>query len=53
VYFATFTGNTLLNTAIAPGIRIGFIVTPQNLIEQLTRLRRMTGRQGVSRLTKR
>lgn len=31
---------------IAPGIRVGFIVAPQNLIEQLTRLRRMIDRQG-------
>lgn len=31
---------------IAPGIRIGFIVAPQNLVEQLTRLRRMIDRQG-------
>jgi len=31
---------------IAPGIRIGFAVAPQNLIVQLTRLRRMIDRQG-------
>ncbi|HJP63692.1 MAG TPA: PLP-dependent aminotransferase family protein, partial [Mucilaginibacter sp.] len=31
---------------IAPGIRIGFVVAPQNLIVQLTRLRRMIDRQG-------
>ncbi|HTI59863.1 PLP-dependent aminotransferase family protein [Mucilaginibacter sp.] len=31
---------------IAPGIRIGFVVAPQNLIIQLTRLRRMIDRQG-------
>jgi GntR family transcriptional regulator/MocR family aminotransferase len=31
---------------IAPGIRIGFAVAPQNLIIQLTRLRRTIDRQG-------
>jgi len=31
---------------IAPGIRIGFAIAPQNLIVQLTRLRRMIDRQG-------
>ena len=31
---------------IAPGIRIGFVVAPQNLLTQLTRLRRMIDRQG-------
>jgi len=31
---------------IAPGIRIGFVVAPQNLMEQLKRLRRMIDRQG-------
>lgn len=31
---------------IAPGIRIGFMVAPQNLILQLSRLRRMIDRQG-------
>lgn len=31
---------------IAPGIRIGFVLAPQNLILQLTRLRRMIDRQG-------
>lgn len=31
---------------IAPGIRIGFVVAPQNLITQLKRLRRMIDRQG-------
>jgi GntR family transcriptional regulator/MocR family aminotransferase len=31
---------------IAPAIRIGFMVAPQNLIEQLTRLRRLVDRQG-------
>jgi GntR family transcriptional regulator/MocR family aminotransferase len=31
---------------IAPGIRIGFAVAPQNLIVQLKRLRRMIDRQG-------
>ena len=31
---------------IAPGIRIGFAVAPQNLIIQLKRLRRMIDRQG-------
>ena len=31
---------------IAPGIRIGFIVAPQNLLTQVTRLRRMIDRQG-------
>ncbi|MFB9843406.1 MocR-like pyridoxine biosynthesis transcription factor PdxR [Mucilaginibacter ginsenosidivorans] len=31
---------------IAPGIRIGFVAAPQNLIAQLTRLRRMIDRQG-------
>jgi GntR family transcriptional regulator / MocR family aminotransferase len=31
---------------IAPGIRIGFAVAPQNLIIQLTRLRRTVDRQG-------
>jgi GntR family transcriptional regulator/MocR family aminotransferase len=31
---------------IAPGIRIGFMVAPQNLIMQLTRLRRIIDRQG-------
>jgi len=31
---------------IAPGIRVGFVAAPQNLIEQLARLRRMIDRQG-------
>jgi len=31
---------------IAPGIRIGFAIAPQNLMLQLTRLRRMIDRQG-------
>ncbi|HTE00659.1 MAG TPA: PLP-dependent aminotransferase family protein [Mucilaginibacter sp.] len=31
---------------IAPGIRIGFVVAPANLLTQLTRLRRMIDRQG-------
>jgi GntR family transcriptional regulator/MocR family aminotransferase len=31
---------------IAPGIRIGFVVAPENLIVQLTRLRKMIDRQG-------
>jgi GntR family transcriptional regulator/MocR family aminotransferase len=31
---------------IAPGIRIGFVAAPQNLIMQLARLRRMIDRQG-------
>jgi len=31
---------------IAPGIRIGFVAAPQNLIEPLARLRRMIDRQG-------
>jgi GntR family transcriptional regulator/MocR family aminotransferase len=31
---------------IAPGIRIGFLVAPQNLITQLARLRRTIDRQG-------
>lgn len=31
---------------IAPGIRVGFVAAPQNLIVQLTRLRRMIDRQG-------
>jgi GntR family transcriptional regulator / MocR family aminotransferase len=31
---------------IAPGIRIGFVVAPQNLIIQLARLRRTIDRQG-------
>ncbi|HZY37184.1 MAG TPA: PLP-dependent aminotransferase family protein [Mucilaginibacter sp.] len=31
---------------IAPGIRVGFVVAPSNLIEQLTQLRRMIDRQG-------
>jgi GntR family transcriptional regulator/MocR family aminotransferase len=31
---------------IAPGIRIGFVVAPENLVIQLTRLRRMIDRQG-------
>ncbi len=31
---------------IAPGIRIGFVVAPQNLIIQLAKLRRMIDRQG-------
>lgn len=31
---------------VAPGIRIGFVVAPQNLIIQLKRLRRMIDRQG-------
>ncbi len=31
---------------IAPGIRIGFVVAPQNLMTQLKRLRRMIDRQG-------
>ena len=31
---------------IAPGIRVGFVVAPSNLINQLTRLRRMIDRQG-------
>jgi GntR family transcriptional regulator/MocR family aminotransferase len=31
---------------IAPGIRIGFAVAPQNLMVQLKRLRRMIDRQG-------
>jgi GntR family transcriptional regulator/MocR family aminotransferase len=31
---------------IAPGIRIGFMVAPQNLIQQATRLRRIIDRQG-------
>jgi GntR family transcriptional regulator/MocR family aminotransferase len=31
---------------IAPGIRIGFMVAPPNLIEQATRLRRIIDRQG-------
>src|SRR3569833_3181025 len=31
---------------IAPGIRIGFVAAPQNLIGQLARLRRMIDRQG-------
>src|SRR5260370_33102597 len=37
---------------IAPGIRIGFVAAPQNLIEQLTRLRRMIDRQGGQMLEK-
>ena len=31
---------------IAPGIRIGFIISPKNLIVQATRLRRLIDRQG-------
>lgn len=31
---------------IAPGIRIGFVAAPQNLVMQLARLRRMIDRQG-------
>ncbi len=31
---------------IAPGIRIGFMVAPQNLIQQAVRLRRIIDRQG-------
>ena len=31
---------------IAPAIRIGFLVGPENLIEQATRLRKMVDRQG-------
>jgi GntR family transcriptional regulator/MocR family aminotransferase len=31
---------------IAPGIRIGFVAAPQNLILQLAKLRRMIDRQG-------
>ena len=31
---------------IAPGIRIGFVAAPQNLITQLAKLRRMIDRQG-------
>ncbi len=31
---------------IAPGIRIGFVAAPANLIKQLTELRRMIDRQG-------
>lgn len=31
---------------IAPGIRIGFVAAPQNLIVQLAKLRRMIDRQG-------
>ena len=31
---------------LAPGIRIGFIVAPKNLITQATRLRKMIDRQG-------
>ncbi|CAN5533302.1 PLP-dependent aminotransferase family protein [soil metagenome] len=31
---------------IAPGIRIGFMVAPKNLITQVTRLRRLIDRQG-------
>lgn len=31
---------------IAPGIRIGFMVAPSNLIQQATRLRRIIDRQG-------
>jgi GntR family transcriptional regulator/MocR family aminotransferase len=31
---------------IAPAIRVGFMVAPQNLIEQVTRLRRLVDRQG-------
>ncbi|GAB3892555.1 PLP-dependent aminotransferase family protein [Larkinella knui] len=35
---------------IAPAIRIGFLVAPENLIEQATRLRRLIDRQGESLL---
>ncbi|HVW14602.1 MAG TPA: PLP-dependent aminotransferase family protein [Mucilaginibacter sp.] len=31
---------------IAPGIRVGFVAAPRNLIDQLARLRRMIDRQG-------
>ncbi|HZX58782.1 MAG TPA: PLP-dependent aminotransferase family protein [Mucilaginibacter sp.] len=31
---------------IAPGIRVGFVAAPRNLISQLARLRRMIDRQG-------
>ncbi|HVV54480.1 MAG TPA: PLP-dependent aminotransferase family protein [Mucilaginibacter sp.] len=31
---------------IAPGIRVGFVAAPQNLVVQLARLRRMIDRQG-------
>ena len=31
---------------IAPGIRIGFMISPKNLIVQVTRLRRLIDRQG-------
>lgn len=31
---------------IAPGIRIGFVIAPQNLMTQLKRLRKMIDRQG-------
>ena len=40
VYIGSF-GKT-----IAPGIRIGFMVAPPNLIDQATRLRRLIDRQG-------
>jgi GntR family transcriptional regulator/MocR family aminotransferase len=35
---------------IAPAIRVGFMVAPENLIEQATRLRRLIDRQGESLL---